>query len=143
MTSCSKYQDYKESQRRDRFNKNFGTFQKLEQMQREDISTVGHVSINRDLGNLSKTRLSEYRKLMKQAGIEYFGYISEEPKKRMVRFHEDINIADSGYVYMEYPPPKFFRRFSECEPIMPSQSCYILLRKNWYMFSEKYRLPQE
>ena len=61
----------------------------------------------------------------------------------MVRFYEDIDIVDSGYVYMEYPPPKFFNKRSECKPIMPSQSCYILLRKNWYMFSEKYRLEQE
>ena len=117
MTSCSKYQDYRENQRRDNFNKNFEVFQKLEKMQREDIRRVGHVSINRDFGNLSKARLNEYRELMKQAGLEYFGYVSEEPKKRMVRFYQDIDIVDSGYVYMEYPPPNFLISVLNVSPL--------------------------
>lgn len=146
-SSCSQYMDYKENQRREHFNKNFEAFQKLEQMQREDVSLISGISFKKVYGyidrSISEARLSEYRKLMKQAGLEYFGYVTDEPKKRMVRFYEDIDIFDFGYVYMEYPSPRFFNKLSECEPIMPSQSCYILLRKNWYMFSEKYQLKQE
>ena len=81
IISCSQYMDYKENQRREYFDKNFEAFAKLEKMQLEDIRLVGHVSINRDLGYLSEARLSEYRKLMKQAGLEYFGHVSDEPKK--------------------------------------------------------------
>lgn len=92
---------------------------------------------------VSGVRLKEYRRLMKLAGIELFMYFSEEPKKRKVIFNESIDVAGLGVVYMEYPPPMYFKNFSECRPIMPSQSCYILLRKNWYMFSERYTLDQE
>ena len=45
MTSCSQYRDYRESLRRDNFNKNFDAFQKLEQMQRKDIKVFA-ISIN-------------------------------------------------------------------------------------------------
>lgn len=142
LSQCSQCVDYKESERKEFFNKNFEVFAKLEKTQREDMRLVGHVSINRDYGNLSEARLGEYRKLMKQAGLEYFGHFIDEPEKRIVRFYEDIEIVDSGYVYMEYPPPKFFNNLSECKPIKPTESCYILLKENWYWFSERYRLKQ-
>ena len=91
---------------------------------------------------LTNERWNEYKKALKQANLEHFIYQYDRPDKRQVWFYEkDKN--DSGYVYMEYAPPKYFNSFSECKPIMPSQSCYILLRKNWYMFSERYRLEQD
>jgi hypothetical protein len=182
MTSCEQYEDYRESQYKEEFNKNYVFFEKLERMQREDINVFaisatrtvsfkeakglkeaidnGHTykqnNIDRQKnvdshkfdyefkGNegLTNERWSEYKKLLKQAGLEHFVYTYDRPDKRQVWFFEkDKN--DSGYVYMEYEPPEYFNSYSECKPIMPSQSCYILLRKNWYMFSERYRLEQE
>ena len=147
MTSCSKYQDYRENQRRDNFNKNFDAFQKLEGMQREDKNLIYAIHFDKvyEMTSSEKIKIERvaiYRIFMKRAGLKGFGYIAEEPKKRMVRFY-DTDSVDSGYVYMEHPPPKFFRKFSECEPIMPTHSCYILLRKNWYMFQEWARLEQK
>ena len=146
--SCSQYMDYKENQHKENFNKNFEIFQKLEQMQREDIKLISGVSLDKvfaypDSKKLSQKRIEKYRNLMRQIEIESFEHITEEPEKRMVRFYAHKERVDYGYVYMEYPPPRFFNKLSECEPIMPSQSCYILLRKNWYIFSERYRLKQE
>lgn len=169
MTSCSQYRDYRESLRRDNFNKNFDAFQKLEQMQRKDIK-VFSISINdfksfkrvktncptfknnnieyescyqftSKLG-ITANRFNEYKRLLSQAGMVQLIYQHDKPNKRQVWFHAEGE-NDSGYVYMEYPPPKFFRKFSECEPIMPTHSCYVLLSKNWYMFQEWARLEQE
>ena len=169
LVSCSQYQDYQENQRRDNFNKNFDAFQKLEQMQRKDINVFA-ISINefksyKEIENncptykkdnveyefcyefisnqgITPERWGEYKKLLGQVNIFQLVYQYDAPNKRQVWFYaEDEN--DSGYVYMEYPPPRFFRKFSECEPIMPTHSCYVLLRKNWYMFQEWARLEQE
>ena len=154
VTACADY----EKNTRENFNKNFDAFQKLEQMQREDIKVLSSVRLidehpvefayNKGLlekvaiKNFSNERWNEYRKLLKQAGVDYFSYVSDEPKKRMVRFGE-LEYVEHGYVYMEFPPIKFFNSYKECKPILPSNSCYIYLRKNWYMYSERYRLKQE
>lgn len=169
MTSCSKYKDYRENQRRENFKKNFEAFAKLEQMQREDIHVFA-VSINgfnsfKEIKNncptyknnnieyefcyeftnnqgVTNKRWNDYKKLLMQANEFQLIYQFDKPNKRQLWFHAESE-NDSGYVYMEYPPPKFFKKFSECQPIMPSHSCYILLRKNWYMFYEWSRLKQE
>ena len=166
-TACSQYMDYRERERKAFFDKNFEAFQKLEQMQRKDINVFA-ISINgfssykkiKDncstysnnieygcyefKGNQGVTneRWNEYKKLLTQANVFQLIYQYDKPNKRQVWFHAEGE-NDSGYVYMEYPPPKFFRKFSECEPIMPTHSCYVLLRKNWYMFQEWARLEQE
>ncbi len=169
MTSCSQYKDYRENQSRENFNKNFEAFSKLEQMQRDDInvfaiSVNGFKSFKKIKSNcpayknnnieyefcykftsnqgITDERWSDYKKLLMRANEFQMIYQYDKPIKRQVWFHSKAE-NDSGYVYMEYPPPKFFKKSSECQPIMPSQSCYIVLRKNWYMFSEKFALKQE
>ncbi len=134
-----------EERARENFNEHFPVFEKLEQMQHEDIHAffIGHPREGAAFAGrgLSKERWAEYLKLLDEANLSYMIYVNDEPKKRMVRFHDDLK-GDGGYVYMEYPPPKFFNSFEKCEPIMPSESCYIVLRKNWYLFTENYRLEQ-
>ena len=142
------------------FNQNFEAFQKLEQMQREDIHTgLLGVSVDRQNGfpiykngviesylkQVSDKRWSEYQKLLAQASLVGFDYMSDEPKKRMLRFYSIYTVEyDNGYVYMEYPPPKYSNSmYSKCERIRPTESCYQLLRKNWYHFYERSRLEQK
>lgn len=147
LSSCSEYNAYVENKRRENFDKHFEAFQKLEHMQREDIKILSGMTFERVVGpvgtKVSEVRLKEYRRLMKLAGIERFIYISSEPKKRMVEYNENSELIDSGYVYMENPPSVYFKSFSECKPIMPSDSCYVLLRENWYMYNYRYRLEQD
>lgn len=128
---------------RHNFNQHFAAFEKLEQMQREDIHTyfVGHPENNAPHSGLTEERWAEYLKLLDEANIDFLLYTFTEPKKRRVEFLE-AGANDWGYVYMKYPPPKFFNSFKECVPIMPSESCYILLRSNWYLFTEHARLEQ-
>ena len=162
---------------KDNFNQNFEAFQKLEQMQREDMQ---HGDINLGaLGNdafvsfkelkvdacssyryndieykycyvtykntgITNERWSEYKKLLAQANLNAFSYIWDEPKKRMVRFYTIYTTeSNTGYVYMEYPPPKSSNSVYKCNKIMPSESCYTFLRKNWYVFGERYKLEQK
>ncbi|MEQ1544563.1 hypothetical protein [Methyloglobulus sp.] len=129
---------------RHNFNQHFAAFQKLEQMQRENIEVyyIGHENEHYENSRLGEERYSEYKKLLGKANLDHIIYINDEPKKRMVRFQEVRSLDAGGYVYMEYPPPKIFNSFKECKPIMPSESCFILLQKNWYLYSEKFRMEQ-
>lgn len=131
-----------EDRARDNFNKHFSAFEKLERMQREDIHTF-YIGGDKNAGHarLSQKRREEYLRLLDEAHLSFMIYGFDEPKKRMVRFYEE-GAHGYGYVYMEYPPPKFFNTFDECEPIMPSRSCFIVLRKNWYLYDELFRLEQ-
>lgn len=159
-----------EKERRENFDKNYEAFAKLEEMQRQD-KNIYFVSIERfgsfkgtekdacskykqnnvehdfcyefkhDQG-LSSERFIQYKNLLNQANLYQIVYQFDEPKKRHLRFHQ-AGLNDSGYTYMEYPPPKYFNSFKECKPIMPSNSCFVYLRKNWYMYRENFRLEQE
>jgi hypothetical protein len=133
-----------EERARKNFNEHFTAFEKLEQMQRKDIGTyfIGQPGLPSPSKGLTKERWGEYLKLLDEASLIAMLYVKVEPKKRMIRFMDDEDANDYGYVYMEYPPPKFFNSFKECVPIMPTESCYVLLRKNWYLFSERARLEQ-
>ena len=144
---------------KDNFNQNFEAFQKLEQMQREDIHTgLRGVSVDSENSSpiyksgviesyrkyVSDERWSEYKKLLAQANLNAFSYIWDEPKKRMLRFYTIYTTeSNTGYVYMEYPPPKSSNSVYKCNKIMPSESCYTFLRKNWYVFGERYKLEQK
>ena len=184
LSSCSKGADIAdiEKQRRGNFNKNFEVFQKLEEMQREDLSVFAisatrimsfkeakglkeainngytykqnnidryknvdghkfHYQFKSNEG-LTKEKWSEYKNLLARAGFVNLIYEYDRPDKRQVWFNPE-NINNSGYVYMEYPPPIFFQSYKDCKPIMPSESCYIFLRENWYLYWERFRLEQD
>ena len=183
ITSCSRHDlAYWDNQRKDNFNRNFESFQKLEQMQREDLN-VFSISTNRLMSfkeadglkeaiangysykqnnidrhknvethkfhykfqentGLTNERWDEYKKLLERADLRQLVYEYDRPDKRQVFFYHGTD-NDLGYLYSEFPPPVYFNNISECKPIMPSQSCFILLRKNWYIFYEKFRLEQD
>ena len=59
--SCSQYMDYKENQHKENFNKNFEIFQKLEQMQREDIKLISGVSLDKVFAYPDSEKLSQIK----------------------------------------------------------------------------------